>query len=295
MGVRNACLRLPKDPGLRREAIETIEFKIEREKEAVREAKEEVDLPGAIKRVTDAYGVSKDVLAFVRKIKAKKPGDAAAMLAQLAVLANDAGLLAKDLVDLAQESEKYAGDGVDDQGSIFDRTTAAKRTGTDKAEPRHVEQPAPAPEPAPTPGLPREEYERRYKEAHDAWVAKGGRGRKPKALKEAEAALKSLDEPPVQAEADPDAIDDAREGDASDDDTVGEGTEDVLAAPEKPIHEQMREETAKGDAHIRQQLAAAPKPRRPRVVLVDDDDAGGGPTGDPLQGAVGQGSYSFSS
>lgn len=197
LGVANSCLKMPKDPGERRDLIQSFFDKHDAAAEKVADAKEEVDVSGAEKRLQAVYGIAKATQKILRTLKPLKPGDRAVVLTQVGLLSKDIGWADKDLVTLAEEAEATAGQAQDDQGSIFDKTATGKAMG---GEPRHVEPEAAAPESQQSEGLPFEEYQRRFQEAHDAWKAKGGRGRKPKALVEAEAALTAAEKARTEQE-----------------------------------------------------------------------------------------------
>jgi hypothetical protein len=199
LGVANSCLKMPKDPGERRDLIHGLFEKAERVKESVAEVKEEIGVAGHEKRLHAVYGVAKATQRALKILHPMKPGDRAVVLTQLGILAKDLGWADKDLVTLAEEAEAAAGQAQDDQGSIFDKTATGKAMG---GEPRHAEaEPGTAAaEPGTTPGLSIEEYTRRFQEAHDAWKAKGGRGRKPKVLVEAEAALTAAEKARTEQE-----------------------------------------------------------------------------------------------
>lgn len=186
LGVANSCLKMPKDPGERRDLIQGLFEKAERVKESVAEVKEEIGVAGHEKRLHAVFGVAKATQRALKILHPLKPGDRAVVLTQIGVLAKDMGWADKDLVTLAEEAEATAGQAQDDQGSIFDKTSTGKAMG---GEPRHVDQPVPVPEPAPTPAMDLAEAQRIFEENLAAYKAKGGKGRKPKALTEAEAAV----------------------------------------------------------------------------------------------------------
>ncbi|KMO18883.1 hypothetical protein [Methylobacterium indicum] len=186
LGVANSCLKMPKDPGERRDLIQGLFEKAERVKESVAEVKEEIGVAGHEKRLHAVYGVAKATQRALKILHPMKPGDRAVVLTQIGILAKDLGWADKDLVTLAEEAEATAGQAQDDQGSIFDKTSTGKAMG---GEPHHMEPAVTAPEPAPTPGIDLAEAQRIYEENLAAYKAKGGKGRKPKALVEAEAAV----------------------------------------------------------------------------------------------------------
>lgn len=190
MGVANACLMMPRESSTRREELERLHHLAEREKELVAEAKDEAGVKDQVKRLNKVFGVSKATIQIMKILdKVGKPGDRAAVLTQVGLLSKDVGYTDKDLVSLAQEAEATAGQGQDDQGSVFDNTPTGSRQGGTDAQPQHVaEKPAEA-APAPTPGLSYYEIVKGYEDANAAYQAKGGKGRKPKALVEAKAAL----------------------------------------------------------------------------------------------------------
>ena len=189
IGVANACLRMPRESSTRREEIERLHHLKDREKDLVSEAKEEAGVKAQENRLTKVYGISKKAIAFLASLDKEKPGDRAAILTQVALLSKDAGYFDKDLVSLAEEAEATAGQGQDEQGSVFDNTPTGSRQGGTDAQPRHVEEKPVEAAPAPTPGLSYDEIVKGYEEANAAYQAKGGKGRKPKALVEAKAAL----------------------------------------------------------------------------------------------------------
>lgn len=192
LGVANACLMMPRESSTRREEIERLHHLKEREKDLVTEAKDEAGVKEHEKRLTKVYGISKKAIAFMAALDKEKPGDRAAILTQVALLSKDQGYFDKDLVSLAEEAEATAGQGQDDQGSVFDNTPTGSRQGGTDAQPRHVEEKPVEAAPAPTPGLPPEEIVRRFEEANAAYEAKGKKGRKPKALIEATEAYEAL-------------------------------------------------------------------------------------------------------
>ncbi|KMO21401.1 hypothetical protein [Methylobacterium platani] len=258
LGVANSCLKLPKDATERRELVQALFDKADRQKNDIANAKSEAGLQSHENRLQNVFGVARATQRILKVLGPLKPGDRAAVLTQTGLLSQDMGWCDKDLVMMAEEAEAVAGQGQDDQGSMFDKTTAGARMG---GEPTPVEPGSTPPEPGPTPGLSVEEYTRRFQEAHDAWKAKGGRGRRPKALVDAEKDL-----------------------------------EEAKRAAEKPTHEQMREANAEGDAHIRKQVAesgGSPVPdtahRGDEDEDIDDEIPGRG----PLAGATGQGTYTI--
>ncbi len=186
LGVANSCLKMPKDPGERRDLIQGLFEKAEREKDEVAEIKGEIGVAGHEKRLQAVFGVAKATQKVLRILHPLKPGDRAVVLTQVGLLSKDIGWADKDLVTLAEEAEATAGQAQDDQGSIFDKTSTGKAMG---GEPQHIPPAAAAPEPAPTPGIDLAEAQRIFEENLAAWKAKGGRGRKPKVLVEAEAAV----------------------------------------------------------------------------------------------------------
>lgn len=193
MGVANACLMMPRDSTARREEIERLHHLQDREKELVAEAKDEAGVKEHVKRLHKVFGVSKAALQIMKILdKVGKPGDRAAVLTQVGLLSKDVGYTDKDLVSLAQEAEATAGQGQDDQGSVFDNTPTGSRQGGKDAQPQHVAEKPVEAAPAPTPGLPPEEIIRRFEEANAAYEAKGKKGRKPKALIEATEAYEAL-------------------------------------------------------------------------------------------------------
>lgn len=190
MGVANACLMMPRESSARREEIERLHHLTEREKELVAEAKDEAGVKEHVKRLNKVFGVSKAALQIMKILdKVGKPGDRAAVLTQVGLLSKDVGYTDKDLVSLAEEAEATAGQGQDDQGSVFDNTPTGSRQGGKDAQPQYVAEKPAESAPAPTPGLSYEEIVQRFEEAKAAHEAKGGKGRKPKVLVEAKAAL----------------------------------------------------------------------------------------------------------
>ncbi|MGG3810933.1 hypothetical protein ABEV34_04690 [Methylorubrum rhodesianum] len=192
IGVANACLRMPRESSTRREEIERLHHLKDREKDLVSEAKEEAGVKAQENRLTKVYGISKKAIAFLASLDKEKPGDRAAILTQVALLSKDAGYFDKDLVSLAEEAEATAGQGQDEQGSVFDNTPTGSRQGGTDAQPHHVDEKPVEAAPSPTPGLPPEEIVRRFEEANAAYEAKGKKGRKPKALIEATEAYEAL-------------------------------------------------------------------------------------------------------
>ena len=196
LGLERACDRMPKEAERRREEVEYLLRKHDEAKDAVAEAREEVGVKDAEKRLSQQFGVSKITMQIMRKLHPMKPGDRAAVLGQVSRLSMDMGYTDLDLVMMAEVVTKTAGDAA--QPAVFDNSSVGKAMG---GEPRHAEPAAgEAPAAEPAPGLSVEEYTRRFQEAHDAWKAKGGRGRKPKVLVEAEAALTAAEKARTEQE-----------------------------------------------------------------------------------------------
>lgn len=257
LGVANSCLKMPKDPEQRRELVQSLFDKGNKLKDRISAAKDEAGVQSHENRLQNVYGVARKTQQILKILNPMKPGDRAAVLAQAGLLSQDMGWCDKDLVTLAEEAEAVAGDAQDEQGAMFDKTGTGARLG---GEPKPVEARTDAPPAAePTPGLSVEEYTRRFQEAHDAWKAKGGRGRRPKALVDAEKDL-----------------------------------EEAKRAVAQPIHEQMREASAEGDAFIREQAARSGSPVPDTAHRGDDDDIDDEiPDRGPLAGGAGQGSYTL--
>jgi hypothetical protein len=249
MGVANACLMMPRESSTRREEIERLHHLTEREKELVAEAKDEAGVKDHVKRLNKVFGVSKAALQIMKILdKVGKPGDRAAVLTQVGLLSKDVGYTDKDLVSLAEEAEATAGQGQDEQGSVFDNTPTGSRQGGKDAQPQHVaEKPAEA-APAPTPGLSYDEIVKGFEDANAAYQAKGGKGRKPKALVDAKAAL--------------DAANAEREQGA---------TEAPPAAAPGEVGAEMRAGAAEGDAFLRAE-ADKRKPANDAKPVADDLD-----------------------
>lgn len=260
LGVVNSCLKMPKDTEQRRDLVQALFDKGNKLKDRISAAKDEAGVQSHENRLQNVYGVARKTQQILKILNPMKPGDRAAVLAQTGLLSQDMGWCDKDLVTLAEEAEEVAGDAQDDQGAMFDKTGTGARLG---GEPKPVEARTEAlPAAEPTPGLSVEEYTRRFQEAHDAWKAKGGRGRRPKTLVDAEKDL-----------------------------------EEAKRAAAQPIHEQMHEASAEGDAHIRQQVAkrsGSPVADGAHRGDEDEDDVDDEiPDRGPLAGATGQGTYTI--
>lgn len=249
MGVANACLMMPRESSTRREEIERLHHLTEREKELVAEAKDEAGVKDHVKRLNKVFGVSKAALQIMKILdKVGKPGDRAAVLTQVGLLSKDVGYTDKDLVSLAEEAEATAGQGQDEQGSVFDNTPTGSRQGGKDAQPQHVAEKSAETAPAPTPGLSYEEIVQRFEEAKAAHEAKGGKGRKPKVLVEAKAAL--------------DAANAEREQGA---------TETPPAAAPGEVGAEMRAGAAEGDAFLKAEAnKRKPADAAPSAEPLDD-------------------------
>lgn len=273
IGVANACLRMPRESSTRREEIERLHHLKDREKDLVSEAKEEAGVKEHEKRLTKVFGISKKAIAFLASLDKEKPGDRAAILTQVALLSKDAGYFDKDLVSLAEEAEATAGQGQDDQGSVFDNTPTGSRQGGTDAQPRHVEEKPVEAAPAPTPGLSPEEIVRRFEEANAAYEAKGKKGRKPKALIEATEAYEALSPADLKAAA---------------------GVEPRAAEPGE-IGRDMAAGAAEGDAFLKAEAEKRSGKKAEPEPLDDDLPPPAPRRAAPLAGASGQGSYTLSS
>ena len=228
IGITGACLMMPKDPAMRREEMERLHNLEANQKEAVSETKEEIGLKAHEKRLTKVFGISKVTLRIMKLLDGvKKHGDRAAVLTQVNVLSEDLGYCDKDLVTLAEEAKASAGQQRDDTGSIFDNTSEGQRRGGTDAEPRLTIATPIAAEPAPTPGIPLSEALAAYEAAKEAW---SGKGRKPKTLKEAEAAVEAAEKAEVERQA---AEPEQRADDFDQPDDPG---------PVHPAHQQMHED-----------------------------------------------------
>lgn len=277
MGVANACLQMPKSAEQRRDAVNRVIERETMQKEAIAEAKEEVDLAGAIKTLTEVHGVSKAAVEFVKKLNKMKAGDAAATLTQVALLARDYGYLDADLVSLAQQAEETAGQQSTEQGSVFDNTPAGSRpVDGERAEERAARESrelnernaAAAAQAGTGPGLDLAEAQRRFEE-ENAKVA-GRAGRKPKAWKDAKA---QLDAAQAAATEQPAAEQDEVVQDGGDESTA-EAAADPTEIPDLPeaepgqVSAHMKEVAAAGEAHLQDQIAK----RTPGAVPSLDDD-----------------------
>lgn len=269
IGVANACLRMPRESSTRREEIERLHHLKDREKDLVSEAKEEAGVKAQENRLTKVYGISKKAIAFLASLDKEKPGDRAAILTQVALLSKDAGYFDKDLVSLAEEAEATAGQGQDEQGSVFDNTPTGSRQGGTDAQPRHVEEKPVEAAPVPTPGLSPEEIVRRFEEANAAYEAKGKKGRKPKALIEATEAYEALQ--------------------------AGEQGEQPRAAEPGEIGRDMAAGAAEGDAFLKAEAEKRAGKKQEPEPLDDDLPPPAPRRAAPLAGASGQGSYTLSS
>lgn len=267
IGVANACLRMPRESSTRREEIERLHHLKDREKDLVSEAKEEAGVKEHEKRLTKVFGISKKAIAFLASLDKEKPGDRAAILTQVALLSKDAGYFDKDLVSLAEEAEATAGQGQDEQGSVFDNTPTGSRQGGADAQPHHVEEKPASAAPAPTPGLSYDEIVKGYEDANAAYQAKGGKGRKPKALVDAKAAL--------------DAANAERGGEP------GASPGEIGAA--------MAASAAEGDAFLKAEAEKRAGKKAEPEPLDDDLPPPAPRRAAPLAGASGQGSYTLSS
>lgn len=235
MGVANACLMMPGTAEKRAEEINTLHTLKDREKELVAQAKEEAGVKEHEKRLNKVFGISKKAVKVMEMLDKEKPGDRAAILTQVGVLAMSCGYLDKDLVTLAQEAEASAGQQRDDTGSIFDNTSEGQRRGGADAQPKPVEQKAQPVLQAPTPGLPLDEAERRFEEAKAAAGWKG-KGFLPKALK------------PFK-----EAVEAARAAQQ-------DGPADLPEAKPGEITAALRESNAVAEEHIRSQVEASKAP-----------------------------------
>ncbi|MBP1180014.1 hypothetical protein [Methylobacterium sp. PvR107] len=234
IGIANACLMMPAKSEDRRDALNELYSRQDREKELVADAREEAGVKEQLKRLHKVHGVAKattQIMKILDKISAA--GDRAAVITQVGLLSKDVGYVDKDLVSLAQEAEATAGQQSDDQGSVFDNTRTGEQQGGKDAQPKPVEAKADQP-PAhvPTPGIPLDEALARFEEASAKW---SGKGRKPKAMVEAQAVLDAARAATPETAADP-----------------------VAELPEaKPgeITGALREGNAESEAHIREQAA----------------------------------------
>lgn len=204
MGVANACLMMPRESSTRREELERLHHLAEREKELVAEAKDEAGVKDQVKRLNKVFGVSKATIQIMKILdKVGKPGDRAAVLTQVGLLSKDVGYTDKDLVSLAEEAEATAGQGQDDQGSVFDNTPTGSRQGGKDAQPQHVAEKPVEAAPAPTPGLSYDEIVSAFEEQNRLYAENGGKGKKRKEWHAAKAALDAANAEREQASQQP--------------------------------------------------------------------------------------------
>lgn len=267
IGISGACLMMPADPAKRAEEINRLHHLAEEEKEAVEAIKDRVGLKEAIKRANKVFGISKHTLKILKILDGvPAAGDRAAILTQVFVLSKDKGDLDKDLVTLAQEAEAAAGQQADDQGSVFDKTSEGERRGGSDAQPQHVEQPAEHVGPAPTPGIPLDQALAAFEAANANYK---GKGRKPKALIQAE---KDLEE--AKAAAAGEVQTGSAESAQIDDDLP-----ELPAAQNGQVSREVSEGAAESDAFLKAQIeqrkvgtASSEPPAAPKAPVVLDDD-----------------------
>lgn len=234
IGITGALLMMPRESAARREEIERLHHLEGEQKEAVAEVKNESGYSEHKKRLGKVYGMAPQTLAIMKILDGiKKHGDRAAVLTQVNVLSEDCGYTDKDLVTLAEEAKAQAGQQQGEQASVFDNTPTGSRQGGKDAQPQHVAVKPVEAAPVPTPGLSYDEIVKGFEDAEAAYLAKGGKGKKPKAWHEAKAAL--------------DAANAERE-------TVDEETQE----PERPraagpgeVSAEMRAGAAEGDAFLK--------------------------------------------
>lgn len=248
LGIANACLMMPGTPEKRAEEMNRLYELLDREKEMIADAKEEAGVGEHVKRLQKIFGFAKPTLQIMKILdKVKTSGDRAAILTQVGVLSKSVGYLDKDLVSLAEDAEKSAGQQAADQGSVFNNTSEGQRRGGKDAQPKHVEQTAAPAGPAPTPGIPLDEALARFEEAKAKW---SGKGRKPKAMVEAQAALDA-----AQAEVDARLAAEGEAERAAAPETNGEPLADLPEAKPGEITGALREGAAESEADIREQAA----------------------------------------
>lgn len=228
---------LPADTQKRIALIYNLDVKLEEEKKAVKEVKDEVDAAGSLKALTKNHGLEKDAVTFLLKLRKKEPAIRARLLAQVFGYADDFGWFLRDLFD----AEAVAVGSADQPGETagFDRTGEGQRRGGAAAQPRTVEQMAESHTPAETPGIPLAEAERRLEEYRAKNPPK--RGAKPKELKALEAAVEAARAAEQPA-------------------TEGEGPADLPEAAPGEITEGLREANAASEEHIRQAAAGPSAP-----------------------------------
>lgn len=272
IGITGALLMMPRESVTRREEIQRLHHLEGELREAVAEVKGESGYADHKKRLGKVFGMAKETLAIMKILDGiKKHGDRAAVLTQVNVLSEDCGYTDKDLVTLAEEAKAQAGQQRDDQGSVFDQTSEGQRRGGKDVQPKHVAEKPAETAPAPTPGLSYDEIVKGYEEANAAYQAKGGKGRKPKALVEAKAALDAANAERENAE-----------------------PEQPRAAAPGEVSAEMRAGAAEGDAFLKAE-ADKRKPAndaKPAAPEIDDELPPPAPRrGSPLAGGNGQGTY----
>jgi hypothetical protein len=235
MGIANACLMMPQKSEDRRDALNELYHRQEREKELVAEARDEAGVKEQMKRLHKVHGVAKATTQIMKILdKVAAAGDRAAVLTQVGLLSKDVGYVDKDLVTLAQEAEATAGQQADDQGSVFDNTSEGQRRGGATAQPKPVEaKGVDLPAHVSTPGVPLDEALKQLEAYNAANPPK--RGAKPAERKRLEAQVEAAKSAHNAAETDPLA--------------------DKPEAKPGEITEALREGNAGSEAHIRDQAA----------------------------------------
>ncbi len=195
LGVANACLMMPAKSEDRRDALNELYSRQDREKELVANAREEAGVAEQLKRLHKIHGVAKATTQIMKILdKVQAAGDRAAILTQVGLLSKDVGYVDKDLVTLAQEAESSAGQQQDDQGSVFDRTSEGQRRGGKDAQPKQDEAKGDQlPPHVPTRGISLDEARKQLEAYLDASNRRGKAGRKPEEQKRLEEQVKQAE------------------------------------------------------------------------------------------------------
>ncbi|WP_206406736.1 MULTISPECIES: hypothetical protein [Methylobacterium] len=232
--ARSLC---PRDLQERIALIYGLDVKLEEEKKAVKDVKEEVGAADAMKALTTKRGLPKDAVTFLLKLRKHDSILRARILGTVFGYADDFGWFFRDLFDLDAVGVGSADEAGETAG--FDATSEGQRRGGAKAQPRTVEQMAESHTAAETLGIPLAEAERRLEEYRAKNPPK--RGAKPKELKALEADVEAAR-----------AAHNASESE--------EGPADLPEAAPGEITEGLREANAASEEHIRQAAAGPSAP-----------------------------------
>jgi hypothetical protein len=228
--ARSLC---PADLQQRIALIYGLDMKLEEEKKAVKEAKEEVGAADAMKVLTTKRGLEKEAVTFLLKLRKKDPVIRARILGTVFGYSDDFGWFFRDLFDLNAVGVGSADEAGETAG--FDKTSEGKRRGGTKAEPRTVEEMAASHTPEPTPGIPLAEAEKQLETYRAANPPK--RGRKAAEL--------------VRLEK---QYEDAKVADQPAEDVV----EELPEAKPGEITESLRAGNAEAEAHLRDMANSGP-------------------------------------